>query len=109
MNLDDRLFARAQPLRSGRVNRFGAVLGGVVLVFAAWASWATLDEQVRAAGKAIVSSRSQVVQVVDGGVLRKLNVHEGDVVRQGDLLAELDTVRFEASSDEVEAKAAALQ
>jgi adhesin transport system membrane fusion protein len=63
-----------------------------------------LDEQVRATGKVIVSSRSQIVQVVDGGVLKELRVKEGDVVQAGDVLAELDRARFEASAAEIRSK-----
>lgn len=107
--LTQRLFARTEPLRLARPSRLLAILGSILVVGAAWASLATIEEQVRAPGKVIVSSRSQVVQVVDGGVLRKLHVREGDPVKAGDLIAELDTVRFEASSEEIEAKVLALR
>ena len=109
MNLNERLFARTEPLRVGKTYRLASVMIVVVLVTTAWSSWATLDEQVRARGTVIVSSRSQVIQVVDGGVLRKLHVREGDTVKRGDLLAELDTVRFAASTDEMAAKVVALR
>lgn len=109
MNLNERLFARTQPLRVGKTYRLAAVMVIVVAVTVVWSSWATLDEQVRARGTVIVSSRSQVIQVVDGGVLRTLHVREGDTVRRGDLLAELDTVRFAASTDEMAAKVVALR
>lgn len=104
MNLKQRLFARTQDLdiaRTGRLLNYGA---GTMLILAVWASWASLEEQIRAPGTVIVSSRSQVVQVVDGGVLQKLLVKEGDAVKAGDLLAELDTVRFQANSEEIAAK-----
>lgn len=109
MNLNERLFARTEPLQVGRTYRFATLMTGVLVVVAAWSSWATLDEQVRAPGTVIVSTRSQVIQVVDGGVLRKLHVREGDTVKRGDLLAELDTVRFAASTDEMAAKVVALR
>lgn len=109
MDLTERLFARAEPLQVQRTYHLLAIMLVVVLAGAAWASWATLEEQVRAPGTVIVSSRSQVIQVVDGGVLRKLHVHEGDSVKAGDLLAELDTVRFAASSDEIGAKVISLR
>lgn len=107
-NLTGRLFARTEPLRVGRWYVFLGVFGGVLLAAWLWASWAVITEQIRAPGKVIVSSRSQVVQVVDGGVLRKLGVKEGDTVVAGSLIAELDTVRFQASSDEVIAKVTGL-
>ncbi len=109
MNLNQRLFARTQPLAAISTYR---TLGIAVLtcsVIAAWSSWATLEEQIRARGSVIVSSRSQVIQIVDGGVLATLHVKEGDRVKEGDLLAELQTVRFQASADEVATKVAALR
>jgi adhesin transport system membrane fusion protein len=109
MDLATRLFARAQPLQVKRSYQLTVLIALVLLVASAWASWATLDEQVRAPGTVIVSSRSQVIQVVDGGVLRKLHVREGSTVKAGDLLAELDTVRFAASTDEIKAKVISLR
>lgn len=102
--LQQHLFARARPLVVSRAYTVLWWSVGAVAAFWIWASWATLDEQVRAPGTVIVSSRSQVVQSVDGGVLRTMHVREGDTVQKGDLLAELDTIRFQASADEVVAK-----
>lgn len=104
MNLTERLFARSQPLRIERYSRIAYVLGGFLIVFSIWTSFARIDEQIRAPGTAIVSSRSQIVQAVDGGVLQKMLVREGDTVKAGDLIAELDTARFQASSEEIGAK-----
>lgn len=99
------LFARARPLNTGRFAKITLMLSLVVVSVGVWANWARLDEQVRAVGKVIVSSRSQVVQVVDGGVLQQLYVKEGDTVEAGQLLAELDRARFAASAEETRAKA----
>src|SRR3546814_1525389 len=109
MDLTARLFSRGEPLRVQRGYRLISIISLVVASAVVWASWATLDEQVRAPGTVIVSSRSQVIQVVDGGVLRKLHVKEGSTVKAGDLLAELDTVRFAASTDEIGAKVISLR
>lgn len=109
MNLNQRLFARVQPLASMGTYRTVAIATFTFALFAIWASWATLEEQIRARGKVIVSSRSQVIQIVDGGVLARLNVQEGSQVKEGDLLAELQTVRFQASAEEVATKVASLK
>ena len=109
MNLRQRLFARTHPLRLGATSRLIFLLTFAILSFAEWSSWAQLEEQIRARGKVIVSSSTQVVQVVDGGVLEKLHVRQGQRVQEGDLLAELKTTRFLASADEIASRVATHQ
>jgi membrane fusion protein, adhesin transport system len=70
----------------------------------AWAHRAVIDESTRAGGTVIASSRVQVIQSVDGGVLEQLRVHEGDRVRKGEVLAVFDETRTRASLQETEAK-----
>lgn len=77
--------------------------------FVAWANWAELDQITRANGQVIASSRNQVIQASDGGVLAALPVREGAQVRKGDVLARFDRTRTEASYLESAAKAAALR
>lgn len=105
MSNNEELFARARPLEVGRSAQMVLLLSLTFIAFIVWANWATLDEQVRSQGKVIVSSRSQVVQAVDGGVLSKLLVKEGQIVNAGDVLAELDRTRFAASAEETSVKA----
>jgi adhesin transport system membrane fusion protein len=69
-----------------------------------WADHSVIDESTRASGTVIASSRVQVIQSVDGGVLEQLRVHEGDRVRKGDVLAVFDETRTRASLQETEAK-----
>lgn len=69
-----------------------------------WADRSVIDESTRASGTVIASSRVQVIQSVDGGVLEQLRVHEGDRVRKGDVLAVFDETRTRASLQETEAK-----
>lgn len=105
MSFKEELFARARPLDVARSAQLVVLLSATVIAFVIWANWAVLDEQVRAQGKVIVSSRSQIVQAVDGGVLSKLFVKEGQLVSAGDVLAELDRTRFAASAEETNVKA----
>jgi len=68
-----------------------------------------IDEVARARGEVIASSRVQIIQAVDGGVLTALHVKEGDRVKAGQILAELDRARIGAAVKEIEARLAALQ
>lgn len=109
MNSIERLFARTEPLRIHATTRSLTIFAVTFVVLCLWATWARLEEQIQAPGTVIVSSRSQVVQAVDGGVLQRLHVREGDIVKAGDLIAELDTARFQASSEEIAAKVFSLR
>ncbi len=78
-------------------------------VFTAWASFFEIDQVVRAQGQVIASSRSQIIQAVDGGVLAELKVREGQSVQAGQLLAVLEKPVREAGYQEGRSKVAALQ
>ena len=77
--------------------------------FGFWAYNYTIDEVARATGEVIASSRVQVIQAVDGGVLASLDVREGDRVEKGQVLAKLDDTRFDASVNEIVARLSALK
>lgn len=81
----------------------------VVIVFIAWAHWAELDKITRASGQVIVSSRNQVIQAPDGGVIQEMRVREGDRVRRGDLLFRFEQERARAAFQEPAGKVAALR
>ncbi|UXX83265.1 HlyD family efflux transporter periplasmic adaptor subunit [Roseovarius pelagicus] len=68
-----------------------------VWLFILWAAFAWLDEIVRADGEFISSSRPQIIQNLEGGILSELLVQEGDVVQRGDVLARLHGTQFKSS------------
>ena len=55
-----------------------------------WASLFSLDEITRGQGKIIPSSREQVIQSLDSGVLREMLVREGDTVEKDQILLQMD-------------------
>ena len=81
----------------------------MLLCVALWASVVEFDQITRTAGQVVASNRVQVVQSVDGGVLERLHVREGDRVEQGQLLATLETARSRAAVRESEARVVALR
>jgi len=96
-----------QTLGTGRSLIWGSAL--TVAGFLIWSNWAELDQITRSTGQVIASSRNQVIQSPDGGVLAALPVHEGAQVKRGELLVRFDKTRFEAGYLESAAKAAALK
>lgn len=80
-----------------------------VVGFLVWALTEKIDEIARGRGKVIPVAHTQIVQVSDNGVLERLFVAEGDVVKKGALLARLDATRTEISYREAQARVALLQ
>ncbi|MDD2161164.1 HlyD family efflux transporter periplasmic adaptor subunit [Pseudomonas sp. MIL19] len=109
---DARTQARVSKLQNSHRGRQGWLLMAVLIAVATFAIWASLfriDEVARATGEVIASSRVQIIQSVDGGVLEQLLVKEGDRVAPGQLLARLEQTRLGASVGEVEARLFGLQ
>ncbi|MFC4273433.1 HlyD family type I secretion periplasmic adaptor subunit [Sneathiella chungangensis] len=79
---------------------FGIVAFFVVGYF--WASNAVLDEVTRGDGKVIPSSQVQIIQNLEGGILRELLVHEGDIVEKGQIILRIDDTGFASRAGEIE-------
>ena len=80
-----------------------------VLIFLLWAAFAWVDEIVRAEGSMISSSRPQIIQNLEGGILAELSVGEGDIVDKGDILARLYGTQFQSSVDDLEDQISAFE
>ena len=68
----------------------------------AWAWLFKLEEVSTGTGKVVPSSKEQIIQSLEGGILTKLNVREGEVVQQGQILAQLDPTRLASNVGESE-------
>jgi len=82
------------------------LLFGVILFFAAaiaWAWWAQIDEVTRGQGTVIPSSQVQVIQNLEGGILKAILVKEGELVEAGQILLRIDDTSFAASLGEQKA------
>jgi membrane fusion protein, hemolysin D len=56
----------------------------------AWAAWGKVDIVASAPGQIIPSGKTKVVQPFETGVVRAIRVHDGQTVKAGDALIELD-------------------
>ena len=88
------------PLPS--VSKFIWVICIGLLVLLAWAWFFELEEVSTGSGKVIPSSKEQSIQSLEGGILTKLYVSEGEIVQQGQVLAQLDPTRFASNVGESE-------
>ncbi|OQP33176.1 HlyD family type I secretion periplasmic adaptor subunit [Pantoea latae] len=75
------------------------VWGGVALMALVllWAANFNIEEVTTGSAKVVPSSREQVLQSLEGGILQALLVHEGDTVEKGQVVAKIDPTRAQAS------------
>lgn len=75
-----------------------------VAAFIVWAYHSSVEEVTRGQGNVIPSSREQVIQSLDPGILSEMLVEEGDLVEKGQILLRLDDTRSSAVLRESQAK-----
>ena len=76
------------------------IIGLGLMVFFIWAALFKLEEVSTGTGKVIPSSKEQIIQSLEGGILTKLDVKEGDIVEKGTILAQFDPTRFASNVGE---------
>jgi hemolysin D len=79
-----------------------AIGSAIILLFCMaliWAWWGTIDIVASATGKIFPSGRVKVIQPFETGVVRSIRVQDGQTVRAGDVLIELDPTANEAERD----------
>jgi hemolysin D len=81
----------------------GRAIGAtIILLFCValiWASVGTLDIVASASGKIVPSGRTKVIQPFETGVVRSIRVQDGQAVKAGDVLIELDPTVNAAERD----------
>ena len=82
------------------------VVGGVVGV---WAAKSSIQGAIIAQGVTTVESHSKKVQHREGGIVAKISVKDGDKVKAGELLVQLDETEIQASLAIIDGNLAELQ
>jgi adhesin transport system membrane fusion protein len=99
-------------IRTDRPTRLLKILGILVMAFLAWATFFQIDKVTRGNGRVLPSVQNQMVQHLEGGIVAKLLVHEGQRVRKGDILMHVTnqstSADFENARTDVVAKRIAL-
>lgn len=73
------------------------VVAALLVVMLIWAAVAEIDEFTRAEGRVVPSSDVQVVQNLEGGILARLMVSEGEVVERDQPLLQIDDTLVSSS------------
>jgi len=77
-------------------------LCAVAALSVAYATWARMDVVVSAQGRVIPSGRSKLIQPLEAGVVRVIAVKDGQAVKAGDVLVELDPTHAEADRERLQ-------
>ena len=96
-----------------RGRRFAYILTILSIAFfgimGVWAHYAVLDEVTRGEGTIVPSSRTQVIQNLEGGILAEILVHEGDIVEAGDVLVRVQNTVAQANLQDARSQYLTLQ
>lgn len=94
------IFGEDDEVQLSRSKRVVLVFFTMLLVGLIWAHFAVLDEVSTGTAKVVPTSREQVIQSLEGGILASLEVRPDEVVEPGQILAQLDPTRNEADVEE---------
>jgi HlyD family secretion protein/adhesin transport system membrane fusion protein len=93
-----------------RILRAGVMLiGGMLFIFIAWAACTHLSEVTSVSGQVIPSGYVQSVQHLEGGIVKDILVHDGDMVKAGQVLIQLDNTSADADLGQMRARQQSLQ
>ena len=90
-------------LRIGRPSVVSFLLLNAILVtiggLLVWSAFSNVDEVTHAEGRVIPSSHMQVVQNMEGGIVKSINVKQGDLVEKDDVVLSMESVQFSSEFD----------
>jgi adhesin transport system membrane fusion protein len=72
----------------------------IIAALLVWSYFAVVVEVTTGKGRVIPTSREQVIQSLEGGILAELKVTEGEVVEEGQVLAQLDLTKTKSNVEE---------
>ena len=80
------------------------ILMAMIVVLILWATLGKIDIAVNASGKVIPSGYTKTIASVEIASVRAVHVEEGQVVKAGDLLVELDTRASDSDRDKAQVR-----
>jgi adhesin transport system membrane fusion protein len=78
------------------------VIISLVSVIFVWAAVTEIDSVVRGSGKTVSEAQNQLVQSSEPGVITRRYVNDGDFVREGELLFDIDPIDAKTQLDQIE-------
>src|SRR5690625_1122660 len=87
-------------VKISRSSRVVVIVFLAVVIFIVWAHYAVIDNVTAGMGKVVPSQHEQVIKSLQGGVLKKMLVREGDIVEAGQVVAQLDPTTGQSSVEQ---------
>lgn len=84
-------------------------VGALVVIMICWMAFSNIDEMTHGEGQVVPSSEIQIVQSLEGGVLKELMVAEGEIVKKDQPLAKISDVAFASEERGTAARKESLQ
>ncbi|SFV63072.1 HlyD family secretion protein [hydrothermal vent metagenome] len=75
-----------------------------IMLFIIWASLTQIDEITRGSGEVVPSGKNQIVQNLEGGIVKKILVKVGDIVERNQPLLKIDNQKSESQLDSTRIK-----
>jgi adhesin transport system membrane fusion protein len=76
-------------IRTERPTNILTLTGAVLAIFLVWAALFSVDKVTRGPGRVLPSVQNQVVQHLEGGIVKRILIEEGQRVRKGQVLLQL--------------------
>ena len=92
------------PSPTGRLVMWSILV--LLVVALVWSILGHINEVAVAAGKVIPSGQIKTIQVKNKGIIKEINVEEGQLVQEGDVLVVLDPTTTSADYDSLKKRAA---
>lgn len=87
-------------IRASRVQVW--LIAAIIVIFISWSAFAPLEEVVRGVGKVVPTTNNQVIQNLEGGIVKEIFVTEGDIVEAGQVVAKMDETRSRSAFQELQ-------
>lgn len=74
------------------------LMSAMVGFFIIWAGMTEVEEVTRGTGQVVPSKEIQIIQSLEGGVLREILVNKGDIVKKDQILMRISDVQFSSEA-----------
>ncbi|MGS0728124.1 biotin/lipoyl-binding protein, partial [Shewanella sp. 0m-11] len=96
------------PAERKLIKRIILLITGSILIMLLWSIFTHVEEISKSKGQVVPLGHRQVIQSRTGGTIASVEVEEGDVVKEGDILATFVSIDSQSAEEELASKRANL-